>query len=119
LRWENPPEGARNLQGYLRDTWEHIPPLGFTRIDRKLNWAQKGWKRNSLPREMEREKTEGEEAAHRARAEEHWDEVAGEQIAGEEGWSPTRGGDRQRLRERGREQREVTARPRAREGKVF
>ena len=24
LRWENPPEGARNLQGYLRHTEEHI-----------------------------------------------------------------------------------------------
>jgi hypothetical protein len=45
--------------------------------------------------------------------------TAGEQIAGEEGRSPARGGDRQRPRERGREQREVAARPRAREGKVF
>jgi hypothetical protein len=72
LRWENPPEGARNLQGYLRDTWEHIPPLGFTRIDRKLNCAQKGWKKElTAQRNGEREKTEGEEAAHRARTEEH------------------------------------------------
>ena len=49
----------------------------------------------------------------------HLDEVAGEQIAGEERWSSTRGGDRQRPRERGREQRSGECRPRAREEKGF
>jgi hypothetical protein len=38
LRWENPPEGARNLQGYSMATKEHIAPHGFTRIHRIWNW---------------------------------------------------------------------------------
>jgi hypothetical protein len=29
LRSENPPEGAKNLQGYIMGTIEHIPRLGF------------------------------------------------------------------------------------------
>jgi hypothetical protein len=56
LRWENPPEGARNLQGYSRHTEEHIWPLGFARIDRKLNWEQKVEIGGAQPRaERERE----------------------------------------------------------------
>jgi hypothetical protein len=34
LRWENPPEGAKNLQESSRDTGEHIPQLGFTGFHR-------------------------------------------------------------------------------------
>jgi hypothetical protein len=35
LRSENPPEGARNLQGHSMATKEHIAQLGFTRFHRK------------------------------------------------------------------------------------
>ena len=35
LRWKNPPEGARNLQGHSMATKEHIAQLGFTRFHRK------------------------------------------------------------------------------------
>jgi hypothetical protein len=40
LRWENPPEGARNLQGYTMGTIEHIPPLGFIGFDKNLKNGQ-------------------------------------------------------------------------------
>jgi hypothetical protein len=39
----NPPEGARNLQGYSRSTEEHLQPHGFTGIHKNLNWINKGW----------------------------------------------------------------------------
>jgi hypothetical protein len=42
LRWENPPEGARNLQGYTMGTIEHIPPFGFIGFDRNLKNRQRG-----------------------------------------------------------------------------
>jgi hypothetical protein len=32
LRWENPPEGAKNLQGYSIHTETHKPQQGFTRF---------------------------------------------------------------------------------------
>jgi hypothetical protein len=41
LRWENPPEGARNLQECSRATKEHIVQHGFTRIHKIWNWAQR------------------------------------------------------------------------------
>jgi hypothetical protein len=40
LRWENPPEGAKSLQGYIIGTIEYIPPTGFTRFHRILSDAQ-------------------------------------------------------------------------------
>ena len=40
MRSENPPEGAKNLQGYTIGTIEHIPPTGFTRFDKKLRDGQ-------------------------------------------------------------------------------
>jgi hypothetical protein len=40
LRWENPPEGARNLQGYTMGTIEHIPPFGFIGFDKNLKNGQ-------------------------------------------------------------------------------
>jgi hypothetical protein len=41
LRWENPPEGAKNLQGYSIHTETHIPQQGFTRFLRIWSFAQK------------------------------------------------------------------------------
>jgi hypothetical protein len=41
LRCENPPEGARNLQGCSRHTEEHISPHDFTGIHRDLKFVQK------------------------------------------------------------------------------
>jgi hypothetical protein len=40
MRSENPPEGAKNLQGYTLGTIEHISPTGFTRFDKKLRDGQ-------------------------------------------------------------------------------
>jgi hypothetical protein len=45
LRRENPPEGARILQGYIRGTKEHIPPTGFTGIDKDSRKNHKRWKK--------------------------------------------------------------------------
>jgi hypothetical protein len=42
LRWENPPEGARNLQGCSRHTEEHIPQLGFTGFHKNLKLTHRG-----------------------------------------------------------------------------
>jgi hypothetical protein len=39
---ENPPEGARNLQGCSRHTEEHIPQLGFTGFHKNLKLTHKG-----------------------------------------------------------------------------
>jgi hypothetical protein len=36
MRSENPPEGAKNLQGYTMGTIEHIPPTGFIGFDKNL-----------------------------------------------------------------------------------
>jgi hypothetical protein len=41
LRWENPPEGAKSLQGYTIGTKEHIPPTGFMGFHRNLKNLQK------------------------------------------------------------------------------
>jgi hypothetical protein len=43
LRSENPPEGARILQGYIMGTIEHIPSLGFTGFDKNSKGGQ-GWR---------------------------------------------------------------------------
>jgi hypothetical protein len=51
LRSENPPEGARILQGYIMGTKEHIPPTGFTGIDkdsRKIELMHMGRKNEPL-----------------------------------------------------------------------
>jgi hypothetical protein len=42
LRWENPPEGARNLQGCSIHTETHIPQHGCTRFHRIWNFWAKG-----------------------------------------------------------------------------
>jgi hypothetical protein len=64
LRWENPPEGAKNLQGYSRHTEEHIWPLGFTGFHRKLELTHKGWKRGHHWAESERRERGEGKAAH-------------------------------------------------------
>jgi hypothetical protein len=59
LRWENPPEGAKNLQGFTMGTIEHIPPTGFIGFDKIWSFCTKG-RRGSLcsPEQRER-RTEG------------------------------------------------------------
>jgi hypothetical protein len=67
LRWENPPEGARILQGYIMRTIEHIPRLGFTWFDKNLKDGQ-GVETGSLTAsDTERERDRGGrgEPAHR------------------------------------------------------
>jgi hypothetical protein len=41
LRSENPPEGARILQGYIIRTKEHIVPTGFIGFHRNLKNLQR------------------------------------------------------------------------------
>jgi hypothetical protein len=130
-RWENPPEGARNLQGYSRSTKEHFASLGFTRTHKIWNWHTGVEERALLVAGVQREKGERERRGFspEREGEMHLD-AAGEEIAGEEGWSPARGGGRSPETEnRGRTEKELpglqrqnregTARPRAREGKSF
>jgi hypothetical protein len=58
LGWKNPPEGAKDLQGYVIGTKEDIPPTGFIGFHRILKDLQKG---GSLPkRQRDREAGEGE-----------------------------------------------------------
>jgi hypothetical protein len=45
LRWENPPEGARNLQECSRNTGEHISQLDFTGIHNFWKRCKRGGKR--------------------------------------------------------------------------
>jgi hypothetical protein len=59
LRWENPPEGARNLQGCSRHTEEHISPHDFTGIHRDLKFAQKVGRRASAQQNREGGKLKG------------------------------------------------------------
>jgi hypothetical protein len=63
LRIETLPKGARNLQGYSGDTKEHIPPLGFTGIDKNLNRAQRV-ERGVLTGHLNRERGEGARPTH-------------------------------------------------------
>jgi hypothetical protein len=42
LRWECPPEGAKNLQGYTIEIFELISPEGFAGFDRKMREGQWG-----------------------------------------------------------------------------
>jgi hypothetical protein len=65
LRSENPPEGARILQGYKMGIIEHIPPLGFTGFDK--NSKGFGIGANGEYKRASAHRTEREEnmAAHR------------------------------------------------------
>jgi hypothetical protein len=87
----------------------------FHRISQEFEMSTKGWKRGLhwLEKLREREKTEGEGAAHRARAgEEHWVEVAGARPETVDSGDQRGEGGRQRIREhRGR--RRPLARSRA------
>jgi hypothetical protein len=75
LRYKNPPEGARNLQGYSMGTIEHIPPHGCTRFHRIWNLGKRGGMECSL--------------SHRQRAGE-------KEIEGEKCCSPSEGEDKPR-----------------------
>ena len=66
MRSENPPEGAKNLQGYTIGTIEHISPTGYMGFHRYLKDLQKGEKGGAplSVRQRTAEKGRGE-AAHR------------------------------------------------------
>jgi hypothetical protein len=79
LRIETLPKGARNLHGYSRDTYEHLPPHGFTEFDRKLCLALKGWNRlYRAVKQRERERERRGRAAHQRGGQAQALEVAGE-----------------------------------------
>ena len=77
MRWENPPEGAKNLQGYSIHTETHKPQQRFTRFLRIWSFCTKG-RRGSLcsPEQRER-RTEGVVCSPRREGEGH--ELAGAQ----------------------------------------
>jgi hypothetical protein len=88
LRWENPPEGAKNLQGYSMGTLEHIPPYEFTGIWQEMEIGTKGWKLGeSTAWRTEREDRGGK----RLLTEEHW---SGSLEHGRRQCTPVRGGRR-------------------------
>jgi hypothetical protein len=101
LRWENPPEGAKNLQECSRNTGEHNTQLGCTGIHKILEVMHKGlaqFKETERKREAEGRK-EGARAAHRGGKE------RGTRMPWDRRWSPERGrspasaGNRQRQRD--------------------
>ena len=67
MRWENPPEGAKNLQECSRNTGEHNTQLGCTGFHRNSQDLDLIYKGVALSRETQREREGrgGEEAAHR------------------------------------------------------
>jgi hypothetical protein len=56
VRWENPPEGASNLQECSRSTKGHFLPVGITGIHKNWKKALKGMEEYSLPSEIKRER---------------------------------------------------------------
>jgi hypothetical protein len=64
LRWECPPEGAKNLQGYTREILKLIPPIGFTGIDRNSKRFGNASKGGELLR-TQRERETGEKLTER------------------------------------------------------
>jgi hypothetical protein len=77
LRFENPPEGAKNLQESSRNTGEHIPQQGFTRFLRIWSYCTKGRSGSLCSPEQRERRTEGVFCS--PRREEEGDEVAGAQ----------------------------------------
>jgi hypothetical protein len=62
LRYECPPEGAKNLQGYIIETFELKPPIGFTgihQISRNLKSCTKGRREGLLRTGREGEENRG------------------------------------------------------------
>jgi hypothetical protein len=59
LRYENPPEGAKGLQGYTIETLELIPPIGFTGIHRFGRDVKRGGEEANSTQGTEREKNRG------------------------------------------------------------
>jgi hypothetical protein len=101
LRSENPPEGAKNLQGYTMGTIEHILPFGFIGFDKNLKNGQ-GVETECLTAsqtESRREKDRGKER--------------GEVLLTGEGHESTRSPEGRRWGE-GRRRREGDARDRQR-----
>jgi hypothetical protein len=91
LRWENPPEGAKSLQGYTKGTIEYIPPTGFTRFHRnlkKITRGEKGGYCNTAGKETEGKRqmngllTEREKASPGTRSPEHGGRRRGEVAGG-------------------------------------
>jgi hypothetical protein len=80
LRWECPPEGAKDLQGYVIGTKEGISPTGFIGFHRVLKDLQKRGKGAALVAWTERKRDREEKLTERGKDE--GDEVAG-------GWSRT------------------------------
>jgi hypothetical protein len=60
LRWENPPEGAKNMQECSRNTWEHKTPLDCTGFHRNWSLGKRGGMECSAQKEIERRKREPE-----------------------------------------------------------
>jgi len=59
LRWECPPEGAKNRQGYTLEILELISPTGFIGFHRNWKDLQRGGKGANSTQGTEREKNRG------------------------------------------------------------
>jgi hypothetical protein len=102
MRSENPPEGAKNLQGYTMGTIEHIPPTGFIGFDKNLKNLEVMQKERIRELLLTRTEREENRAAHREGEEEPRHTIAGARwspVDGE-GRSPVGAGNRQRQRRR-------------------
>jgi hypothetical protein len=107
MRSENPPEGAKNLQGYTMGTIEHIPPtgfIGFVKNLKNLQEVEKGAYCNTAGKETEGKRqmngllTKRKKASPGTRSPEHGGRRWGR--------SPATGRSRQRQRGNGRWQGE-------------
>ena len=85
LRWECPPEGAKNLQGYTREILKLIPPIGFTGIDRNSKGFGNASKGGELLR-TQRERETGKKLTER--------EMEGRAQAARDRWSAAGDGGR-------------------------
>jgi hypothetical protein len=91
LRWECPPEGAKSLQGYIKGIMQCIPPTGFTKFHKDLNFSQRRENGASLPSSQRNKRVKGEERGEQltergrgqAQAQGRRRVAAGEEIAGE------------------------------------
>jgi hypothetical protein len=64
LGWENPPEGAKDLQGYVIGTKKHISPIGCMGFHRNLNLPPRERGKSSTAHQEQRTAERGK-AAHR------------------------------------------------------
>jgi hypothetical protein len=117
VRWENPPEGASNLQECSRSTKGHFLPVGITGIHNNWKRHLRGGRVFTAQRNEERKRgKERADDSHQRGKHEHWrspeDRRRGGEVAGE-------GGNRQRQRAEAENREEKLSGLERERGKVF